>query len=957
MQAYSPGSLVTVRERDWIVLPFRDKSGNVLRLQPLTSSAAEEVGVYLPLEENEIKEARFTAPTADGAGDAQGSLLLFDAARLALRSSAAPFRCAAKLSVEPRPYQFVPLLMALRQEVVRLLIADDVGVGKTVEAGMIAREMLDRGLAKRLAVLCPSHLCEQWEQELIEKFGIHPAVIQSANFARLERRLPRKDISVYQHYPHLVASIDLVKSERHRQYFLDHAPDLVIVDEAHCASRPRGDNNGAIQQQRYELLRDLAKDSSRHLVLVTATPHNGVEENFRSILGLLDSKFDVGSSGSIPELDIKALMPHLIQRRRKDVERWLGSDTPFPKRDSTESSYQLQPEYRKLYEDALDYCKQAVADDKGFREAQQRIRHWAAIALLRCILSSPAAAGCVLEGRKKRLPNESATEIETTEEVDSTFRPQVIDTLEEEESSDYAPTAPFEAAQAIWTDSERKRLGRLQKAASELMGPKKDSKLSKAIDELADLVDDGFHPIVFCRFIPTARYVAEQVEQALKSRFPDIQVTAVTGEISDDERREKIGELCADPSKPRILVATDCLSEGINLQEHFDSVLHYDLPWNPNRLEQREGRVDRFGQRRKLVKTVLLEGSDNEMDIVVLDVLIRKAVKIHRDLGIAVPVPAEAERLIEETLEDLLLRGGSGGKQLKLQLEGYKPKSTLHEQLDRNAEASKNQHARFSQKSIKPEDIEQELKLTHRALGDRSSLKRFLAEALPRFNGKLETVSGDTLFSLEPGDLGPRLAQQLDLKFPLLVTLDRQKDEEGLYIGRTHPLVAAICEAVLARAFQKNDGRLSADQLLPFARTGARFTGAVQKRTGLALLRFRYHCSEDDRDEFAEEVIPVAFQDKDGALNWVSPDESLELLETNTATANMPAPERRQHVDWALDLLTTSNSFQPLQRLRMSLLTESHSRVRKLLKQPKFSIRTHEPDVLACFVLVPGGTK
>ncbi|MGI8824571.1 MAG: SNF2-related protein [Chloroflexota bacterium] len=146
-------------------------------------------------------------------------MLLRDAARLSIRNGAAPFRSLGHISVVPRPYQFVPLIMALRLETVRLLIADDVGVGKTIEAGLIARELLDRGISRRLAVVCPSHLCDQWQTELRDKFGIEASVIQPASIGRLERALPRRDISIYA-WGHIIVSVDFVKSDRNRAAFL-----------------------------------------------------------------------------------------------------------------------------------------------------------------------------------------------------------------------------------------------------------------------------------------------------------------------------------------------------------------------------------------------------------------------------------------------------------------------------------------------------------------------------------------------------------------------------------------------------------------------------------------------------------------------------------------------------------------------------------------------------------------
>src|SRR6516164_5682104 len=320
---YRPGTIVNARGREWIVLPPREPA--VLRLRPLTTAQGEEIGLFLPLEGERVRLARFGDPEPVAGGDATGIMTLFDAARLSLRSGAGPFRSLGHISVVPRPYQFVPLIMSLRQSPVRLLIADDVGVGKTIEAAMIARELLDRGLARRLAVLCPAHLCDQWERALREKFTIEAALVQPSQMRRLQRSVPRQDISVYQHYPNLVASIDFVKSSSQRDQFLAAAPDLVIVDEAHAAARPRGTASRA-EHQRYELLRDLARDPNRHIILVTATPHSGIEESFRSLLGLLDPSFDRDPA---EPLDREALVPSLVQRQRRDVEKWLGSEGAY----------------------------------------------------------------------------------------------------------------------------------------------------------------------------------------------------------------------------------------------------------------------------------------------------------------------------------------------------------------------------------------------------------------------------------------------------------------------------------------------------------------------------------------------------------------------------------------------------------------------------------------------------
>ena len=158
------GSLVRVRERDWVVLPSDDQ--DVVNLRPLSGTEAETCGIDRPLEGQDLAGAEFPSPDPSTAGDFIAGALLRNAARLALRSGAGPFRSLGRLSVRPRPYQFVPLLMALKLDPVRMLIADDVGIGKTIEALFIARELLDRGDAQRLCVLCPPHLCDQWASAL-----------------------------------------------------------------------------------------------------------------------------------------------------------------------------------------------------------------------------------------------------------------------------------------------------------------------------------------------------------------------------------------------------------------------------------------------------------------------------------------------------------------------------------------------------------------------------------------------------------------------------------------------------------------------------------------------------------------------------------------------------------------------------------------------------------------------
>ena len=326
-----PGKLVSLRGREWVVLP--SDSADLLIVRPLGGSDEETTGIYLPLQiPGDIpQDARFAPPGAEDLGDISTARFLYDAARLAFRNGAGPFRALAKLSFRPRAYQIVPLVMALRQDIVRLLIADDVGVGKTIEALLIVREMIERAQVKRFAVICLPHLCDQWQQEFRAKLGIEAVIIRSNTQARLDRMI-QGDASVYDYYPYQIISIDYIKADSRRAVFVEQCPGLVIVDEAHTCARPAGASKA--QQQRHHLLRDLADKPEQHLIMLTATPHSGKPEEFHSLLGLLRSEFETLDLPASSQYERRRLARHFVQRKRADVERWMGEDTPFPDRDN-----------------------------------------------------------------------------------------------------------------------------------------------------------------------------------------------------------------------------------------------------------------------------------------------------------------------------------------------------------------------------------------------------------------------------------------------------------------------------------------------------------------------------------------------------------------------------------------------------------------------------------------------
>ena len=265
------------------------------------------------------------------------------------------------------------------------------------------------------------------------------------------------------------------------------------------------------------------------------------------------------------------LANHFVQRRRPDIAEWREGDI-FPRRETRELTYQLSGAWEAFFNDVLDYCAEVVEADAG-DERRQRLNFWGTLALLRCAGSSPVAAVLALRTR-------------AGEELDDEAREDLLDRIFDGEvdalvADDVEPPA----------GGDNPALTRLIEHAERLAGQGGDPKLTAASEHVAELVEAGFNIVVFCRFIATAHYVARHLRENLTA----VAVDVVTGEMPPDEREERVAQIDTTPGA-RVMVATDCLSEGINLQEHFDAVVHYDLSWNPTRHEQREGRVDRFGQ-------------------------------------------------------------------------------------------------------------------------------------------------------------------------------------------------------------------------------------------------------------------------------------------------------------------------------------------------------------------------
>lgn len=914
--AFVIGDLVHARGREWVVMPSPEPDW--LRLRPLSGAEADVQLLHPALEREAVRPARFSLPEPGRFATQDSARLLSEALKLSLQRGAGPFRSAGRLAFEPRAYQLVPLLMALRLPVVRLLIADDVGIGKTIEAGLILRELIDRGEADRFSVLCPPHLVEQWVGELRNRFDIDAAAVTASSAQRLERGLPDSQ-TLFDAHPFTVVSLDYIKADKRRETFARACPGLVVVDEAHaCVGTHQG------RQQRFDLLQRLSEDKGRHLILLTATPHSGDEAAFDRLLSLLDPAFEQANMES--EAERIRLARHFVQRRRIDVagQEW-GESRTFPKHETAERPYEFDKNHRAFHDAVLNYCL-GVVEGAGKDQCRQRLAFWGTLALMRCVGSSPAAAASALRNRLIADADHLAE--------------QVFD-----EDADETDAVDIEPATGL---AEEGKLAALVAQAEALIG-QPDPKLAAVIKELKPLLATGVNPVVFCRFIATADHVA----QGLRKAFPKLRVEVVTGALPADDRRKAV-EAMAD-AEQRLLVATDCLSEGVNLQQLFDTVVHYDLSWNPTRHQQREGRVDRFGQPCPVVRSLLLYSPDSAIDGAVLGVILRKADAIRAATGVTVPLPEERTAVTGALMNAVLLKGRGDKRQLALDL-GFASDAAALELRWRDAEeGERRSRARFAQNAMKPQEVAPEWRRWRELLGGPAEVERFVSRAMSRLDAALEkTRQGVTKANIAALSkaLRERLAAR-GLDGTVRIVFEEPCPSSATLVNRSHAITSTLAEALMEGALDPQSSPIES-----LGRLGGWRSPGVSTVTTVYLLRLRFKLTLHGRKErmlLVEEAEALALS---GQANKVvaSGEEARALLE-QAAEGDLTKAARDRVVGGALERFeaVSKSVVSDFARERAKVLSEDHARVRAAgAGVPRVSVEPVLPaDIVGLFVLVP----
>lgn len=565
---------------------------------------------------------------------------------------------SAALQVED--YQLTPLLRALSMPRVSLLLADDVGLGKTIQAGLIATELIIRRHIRRILILCPASLQVQWQEELREKFHLDFVVMDADEVRRTQQELGT-DVNPWTVHSRIITSMDYLRQENIYQSFKSAAEkrrtqsgsaflpwDLLVVDEAHNAT-PKGLTDKSLRSQ---MLRRLT-EWFEHKIFLTATPHNGRTDSFTGLLETLDPVRFV-QKPSLSDSDRKQLEIVMVRRLKHEINA-VSSVPRFARRDVKGVPVKMTAKETALFDALRAYREGARArlEEQGTKE--RNMGAFIFSLLTKRLLSSPyafAKTWWMHIGAHK--PNTSTEELERAiQDADTDLADDIEKDARERLAAEEGGSWLFGRAPDLKRPADEvskalRALGWDERATA--AGAKaglsiEDGKWSALLAQLRDGVPRKTDPlpaligpptrlskderlILFSEYKDTQEYLAARLEQA---GYTEPAVRKLFGGMPRRDRDDVKEAFNEADSDARILVATDAASEGLNLQRMCRYVAHYDIPWNPMRLEQRNGRVDRHGQARDV--TVYHYSSEEEADQRFLAKVMGKVHEVRHDLG------------------------------------------------------------------------------------------------------------------------------------------------------------------------------------------------------------------------------------------------------------------------------------------------------------------------------------
>lgn len=678
-----PGQLVEVRGRRFVATNIRasnipdsplqqgiKKPQHLVTISCIEDDAlGEELQVIWELEVGAFVYEKMDLPFPSDFDTPERLAAFLDAVHWGAASSAdvrniqSPFRSG----IDIEDYQLDPVVRAIQMPRVNLLIADDVGLGKTIEAGLVTQELIIRQRVRQILIICPSALQIQWQEQMRDKFGLDFRIVNS-ELMRYLRRNRGLHINPWTHFPRLITSIDYIKRDRPLRLIKESFPteresiyvrrfDLLILDEAHNIA-PAGGGRYAIDSQRTATIRALVPHFE-HKLFLTATPHNGYQESFTALLELLDSQ---RFAREVPP-DRHQLQVIMIRRLKAELPpKWDGSPR-FPQRNLQS----ILVDYSSAEKQANDYLNKYTKLRR--QDAVDKTELYATEFVLKLLkkrlFSSPAAFLTTLEQHQKSLQTAKRKKQRSLTKTNIGILRRQLEGIEEEFADD-----------EIYEESTRDLVS-LTSALFRELTPEEQNLLNKLItwaetasrrpdakaEELLNWIDTHIKPngnwsekrvIIFTEYRTTQKWLYDIL--AGRGMAENDRLMMLYGGINSQEREKIKAAFQAKPdiSNVRILLATDAASEGLDLQNYCCNLIHYEIPWNPNRMEQRNGRIDRHGQKANQVNIYHFVGKSYQKQKIEnirpgdlegdLEFLMRAALKmntIREDLGKVGPVIAQ----------------------------------------------------------------------------------------------------------------------------------------------------------------------------------------------------------------------------------------------------------------------------------------------------------------------------
>ena len=727
------GQLVEVRRRQWVVAdvlrstmadgsPTMSSSSNqhLITLSSIDEDAlGEEAQVVWEIEPGARILEKAGLPIPSGIDDPETLDAFLDAVQWGAVTNAdrsflqAPFRSG--ISIED--YQLDPLVRAIDMAHANLLIADDVGLGKTIEAGLVIHELILRHRAHSVLVVCPASLLVKWQSEIHEKFGLEFRIVNT-DYIKHIRRTRGIHANPWTSYPRLITSMDWMKNGEPMRLMKDALPphvthprkfDILVVDEAHNVA-PAAAIKYALESQRTRLIRAISPHFE-HKLFLSATPHNGYQESFTSLLELLD---DQRFARTVMP-DQKQLERVMVRRLKTDIVDNKGNPV-FPARRLMQLEIGYTDEEREMHRLLCEYTKSREESVKGTKSSfgAQFIHSL----LKKRLFSSPAAFASTLQKHCDTLTRGGSTA--KIKKLDERILRRAILRTEEEYANDIELENALEEAtveassrSVPLTDVQRALLDRLTSWAN-LAAHRPDSKANAILRWLEEhLKNNGKWNERRVIFFTEYRATHSWLHEILTSHgYGGNELMILHGDIDGDEREKVKAAFQTHPnvSPVRILLATDVASEGIDLQNHCNYLIHVEIPWNPNVMEQRNGRIDRHGQKEEVLiwhpvgrgfKSADLEGDVGvgklEGDLEYLMRAVMKLNAIREDLGSVAPVIAQQ---IEE---------GMSGKRNRLDTRVAEKKATEARKFVKAERKLKDRIARLHERIL---ETKEEFQLT-----------------------------------------------------------------------------------------------------------------------------------------------------------------------------------------------------------------------------------------------------